>query len=63
MNDVLDQLSRLLRERKESGDPDSSYVARLHARGLNKILEKVGETGESSNNNIETVKRRQMFVP
>ena len=43
VNDVLDQLSQVLRERKASGDANSSYVARLHAKGLNKILEKVGE--------------------
>ncbi|HCG69307.1 MAG TPA: phosphoribosyl-ATP diphosphatase, partial [Gammaproteobacteria bacterium] len=24
-------------------DPEASYVASLHAKGLNKILEKVGE--------------------
>ena len=42
MNDVLDQLSRVLEARK-AADPDSSYVASLHAKGLNKILEKVGE--------------------
>ncbi len=42
MNDVLQQLGVLLDERK-SAAPDSSYVASLHAKGLNKILEKVGE--------------------
>lgn len=42
MNDVLEQLSRVLEARK-AADPDSSYVASLHAKGLNKILEKVGE--------------------
>lgn len=42
MNDVLEQLAQVLEARKEA-DPDSSYVASLHARGLNKILEKVGE--------------------
>ncbi|NND67458.1 MAG: phosphoribosyl-ATP diphosphatase [Halioglobus sp.] len=42
MNDVLTQLSALLAERK-AGDPESSYVASLHDKGLNKILEKVGE--------------------
>ncbi|WLD57921.1 phosphoribosyl-ATP diphosphatase [Salinispirillum sp. LH 10-3-1] len=35
-------LERILQERK-SADPDSSYVAQLYAKGLNKILEKVGE--------------------
>lgn len=43
MNDVLVALSQILQERKASGDADSSYVAQLHAKGLNKILEKVGE--------------------
>lgn len=35
-------LERILHERKQA-DPDSSYVAQLYAKGLNKILEKVGE--------------------
>ncbi len=43
MNDVLDQLDSVLKQRKENGDPTSSYVAQLHHKGLNKILEKVGE--------------------
>lgn len=43
MNDVLEQLSRVLEARK-AADPDSSYVASLHAKGLNKILEKVGRS-------------------
>jgi phosphoribosyl-ATP pyrophosphohydrolase len=42
MNDVLEQLARTLEQRK-GADPDSSYVASLHHKGLNKILEKVGE--------------------
>ncbi|ABC27958.1 Phosphoribosyl-ATP pyrophosphohydrolase [Hahella chejuensis KCTC 2396] len=42
MNDILTQLGKVLEERKLA-DPDSSYVASLHAKGLNKILEKVGE--------------------
>ncbi len=42
MSDVLEQLARVLEARKEA-DPDKSYVASLHAKGLNKILEKVGE--------------------
>jgi phosphoribosyl-ATP pyrophosphohydrolase len=39
---VLTQLSQILEERK-SAPADQSYVASLHAQGLNKILEKVGE--------------------
>ena len=42
MSDILEQLTALLAERKD-GDPESSYVASLHDKGLNKILEKVGE--------------------
>ncbi|MCR9107028.1 MAG: phosphoribosyl-ATP diphosphatase [Gammaproteobacteria bacterium] len=42
MNDVLQQLAATLAQRKQA-DPESSYVASLHARGLNKILEKIGE--------------------
>lgn len=41
-SDILSQLELVLRERK-SADADSSYVASLYAKGLNKILEKVGE--------------------
>lgn len=42
MNDVINQLGKILAERKNA-DADSSYVASLHHKGLNKILEKVGE--------------------
>lgn len=42
MSDVLDRLAEVLEARKQAS-PDSSYVASLHAKGLNKILEKVGE--------------------
>lgn len=42
MSDVLAQLQSVLEERRHA-DPQSSYVASLHAKGLNKILEKVGE--------------------
>ena len=43
MNDILTQLTELLAQRKAEGDADNSYVAQLHQKGLNKILEKVGE--------------------
>ncbi|MEW5251436.1 phosphoribosyl-ATP diphosphatase [Microbulbifer sp. 2201CG32-9] len=43
MNDLLRELDRVLRLRKLDADADSSYVASLHKKGLNKILEKVGE--------------------
>ncbi|ACS93582.1 phosphoribosyl-ATP diphosphatase [Teredinibacter turnerae] len=43
MSDVLAELDKVLAQRKNAGDPESSYVAKLHHKGLNKILEKVGE--------------------
>ena len=43
MSNMLTQLDRVLRMRMQQGDADSSYVASLHRKGLNKILEKVGE--------------------
>lgn len=43
MTDVLKALTTVLEERKQQADPSSSYVAQLHSKGLNKILEKVGE--------------------
>jgi len=42
MNDVLQQLANTLSARR-TADPEQSYVASLHHKGLNKILEKVGE--------------------
>ena len=42
MNDILERLSQVLEERKQA-DPDSSYVAKLYAKGLDAILKKVGE--------------------
>lgn len=65
MSDVLATLSQILEERKTAGTAESSYVAQLHAKGLNKILEKVGEEAtetilaakdaQSSGNNHEMV--------
>lgn len=42
MSTVLEQLQDVLIQRRQA-DPESSYVASLHHKGLNKILEKVGE--------------------
>ncbi|HSI45239.1 MAG TPA: phosphoribosyl-ATP diphosphatase [Methylophilus sp.] len=42
MSDVLNRLSELMEQRK-SADPSSSYVAKLHAKGLDSILKKIGE--------------------
>ncbi len=43
MNDVLEQLTAVLVARKQAGAAGESYVASLHAAGLDKILKKVGE--------------------
>lgn len=42
MSDVLNRLAQLLEQRK-SADPQSSYVAKLYAKGLDSILKKIGE--------------------
>ena len=44
---VLKQLDAVLAERKQA-NADTSYVASLYAKGLNKILEKVGEEAVES---------------
>ena len=41
-DDVLRRVAQVIDSRKNA-EPDTSYVARLHHKGLNKILEKVGE--------------------
>ena len=42
MSNVLTELAAILEQRKKSSSSDS-YVASLHEKGLNKILEKIGE--------------------
>lgn len=42
MSDILNRLAETLEARK-SADPESSYVAKLYAKGLDGILKKVGE--------------------
>lgn len=42
MNDILDRLAAILESRK-SADPDSSYVAKLYAKGTDHMLKKIGE--------------------
>ena len=42
MNDTLNRLAELLEQRK-SADPQTSYVAKLYAKGMDSILKKVGE--------------------
>ena len=43
MTNVLSALQRTIEQRINDADAGESYVASLHQRGLNKILEKVGE--------------------
>jgi phosphoribosyl-ATP pyrophosphohydrolase len=42
MSDILDRLAEILEARK-TADPQSSYVAKLYAKGTDAILKKVGE--------------------
>ena len=42
MSDILERLAEVIEGRK-TGDPDTSYVSRLFARGPDAILKKVGE--------------------
>jgi phosphoribosyl-ATP pyrophosphohydrolase len=42
MNDILDRLAATLEARKLAS-PDSSYVAKLYAKGTDAILKKIGE--------------------
>ena len=42
MSDILTRLALVLEERKQS-DPETSYVARLYAKGQDAILKKIGE--------------------
>ena len=42
MSDILNRLAETLEARKHA-DPQSSYVAKLYAKGLDGILKKIGE--------------------
>lgn len=42
MSEILSRLAETLESRKLA-DPDSSYVAKLYAKGLDSILKKIGE--------------------
>ena len=42
MDSILEKLTIILEERRHA-DPSTSYVADLHAKGINKVLEKVSE--------------------
>ena len=41
-NDILDAVYKIIQERKKNPS-EKSYVASLHAKGLDKILGKIGE--------------------
>lgn len=47
MNDTLQKLAAIIESRK-SADPESSYVAQLHHKGLEKILAKVAEEAQET---------------
>lgn len=42
MSEVLNRLAELLEQRKQA-DPQTSYVAKLYAKGTDSILKKIGE--------------------
>lgn len=42
MSDILERLAETLEARKQAS-PESSYVAKLYARGTDAILKKIGE--------------------
>lgn len=43
MPDTLTRLEATIASRLAAADPQSSYVAKLHARGIGKIAQKLGE--------------------
>jgi phosphoribosyl-ATP pyrophosphohydrolase len=43
MSDLLQALDSVILERRQSGDPGSSYVAGLCYKGLDAILKKIAE--------------------
>jgi phosphoribosyl-ATP pyrophosphohydrolase len=42
VSDTFNRLAEVLEQRKQA-EPDSSYVAKLYAKGLDAILKKIGE--------------------
>lgn len=42
MSDVLERLAAVIEQRRQA-DPEQSYVARLHAKGIDAVLKKIGE--------------------
>ena len=56
---ILDSLFEVIEERS-GGDPESSHTARLFARGLDKIAQKVGE--EAVETVVEAARERRAGV-
>ena len=64
MSDVLNRLGSVINERRK-GNPNLSYVAKLHELGLDKILEKIGEESTEliiSSKNINSSANRTKVV-
>ena len=55
MSNIIDELTEILEQRKAASTKES-YVANLHAQGINKILEKVGEEA------IETIMLPRIMI-
>jgi phosphoribosyl-ATP pyrophosphohydrolase len=52
MSDTLQKLAAIIEKRKFA-DPDSSYVAQLNHKGLDKILAKVAEEAEETRHLVQ----------
>lgn len=59
MSDVLNRLADVLEQRKQA-EPDSSYVAKLYAKGLDAILKKIGEEATETVMAAKDGKREQI---
>ena len=42
-NDTLARVADVIAQRRATGTPDTSYVARLFSKGTDTILKKIGE--------------------
>ena len=61
MSDILSALDNVLEERKKAA-PDSSYVSSLYHKGLNKILEKVGEEATETIISAKTLNKAKIIA-
>lgn len=57
--DILQQLAQVLEQRRQA-DPEQSYVARLHAKGIDAILKKIGEEATETVLAAKSEDRRQI---